>query len=60
MESNTPNSTNGAAPKKTAGKLPGKPLSFSNQPGQKNGKKVNISINKSAKSSHLLKKLTGK
>ena len=51
---------NSGGAKKTASKLPGKPLSFSNQPTQKNGKKVNTAINKSSKSSHLLKKLTGK
>ena len=58
MEQNNSNSNGGA--KKAAGKLPGKPLAFGNQTAMKNGKKVNTAVNKSAKSSHLLKKLTGK
>ena len=43
-----------------SGKLPSKPISFSNQPIIKNGKKVKTSVDKSKKSGHLMKKLTGK
>ena len=51
-----------AAPKKpaTPGKLPSKPISFANQSKIKNGKTVKTAIDKSKKSNHLMKKLTGK
>ena len=48
------------APKKSAGKLPGKPISFSNHPAKKNGKNMNVKIDSAKKGGHLLKKLTGK
>ena len=44
----------------TKGKLPSKQLVFGNQPIIKNGKKVKTSVDKSKKSGHLMKKLTGK
>jgi hypothetical protein len=56
-------SSNSGNPKnapKTPGRLPAKPLSFANQSGQKYGKKVNSTIDKSKKGNHLLMKLTGK
>jgi hypothetical protein len=65
-KSNTAEGINGQAPapaaKKPAapGKLPSKPISFSNQTIIKNGKKVKATVDKSKKSGHLMKKLTGK
>ena len=51
--------TPAAAPKKP-GKLPSKPISFSNHPQAKGGKQSKVSVNKTKKGGvNLMKKLSG-